>query len=193
VAGCQRLQGFWRERELTQGTFKEIGIGHTKSEVLVGLRKMQVKNVQVASSRDRTISKPADLHFLRGAEKIVVGAGAAVIEFRGDQVSRVHVAPARQFGRWRDLLQATRTRDEAFHGLRQILEEYPRVQAQSVVPGVDRVRLDSLDLNAMRLVERYDIWHAPFEDAQGWWGLRLHFDGDKLRTIVYSYSPFEGP
>ena len=108
-AAMRRLQSQIEDREVTEGSFRGLSIGHSKGQSLTDLRAMGVQFVQPDLRDEIRVTRSAELAKLRTAPGLIVGAGDVVISFDDDEVVRVVVAPI--FPEWRAMLEPTRDRD----------------------------------------------------------------------------------
>ena len=190
-AAMKRLESQIREEEITEGSFKELAVGHAKDRVLGDLRSMGVRFI-LPDLRDRVeVTRAEDMEKLRSAEGLIVGSGDVVVAFEDDEV--VRVAVARIFPKWKEILEGARTRDQVFDGLRRILAENPDAVVRSLAPDAHHVPIGGGDREGAKLLSKYDLWEVSFDDNEGHWTLRLEFERDRLRKIAVWHSPGEVP
>jgi len=187
----ERLESQIREEEITAGSFKKLVVGGSKDQVLESLTAMGAEFVYPDLKDRIRVTRPEDLDKLRSAEGVIVGAGSAVVEFDADDVVRVLVAPI--YPRWKELLEGAQTRDQAFVALRTMLEENGDVVVRSLAPDSRHVRVDAPGGDGRALLDRYDLWKVAYDNSEGYWSLKLEFDGGRLTKIATWYSPVEVP
>lgn len=178
-------------QEITEGSFRQISVGHEKKKVVSELRSMDVRFVMPDLLVPIEVTRAAELNRLASAEGLIVGSGDVVVSFAGDEVERVLIAPI--FSEWKPLLQNALTRAAVFEGLAQILDRHPDVIVRSLAPDARHVNLEALTPQDMWLLNKYDLWEASHDDREGYWIFRLEFKHSRLQKITVQHSPVEFP
>jgi hypothetical protein len=190
-AAMRRLESQVQEKEITEGRFQRLAIGHSKDESLAELRSMGVQFVRPDLRDEIQVTRSADLEKLRSAPGLIVGAGDVVVSFEDDEVVRIAVAPI--FPEWKAMLDPAQSRDQVFEALRKILDEDPDVVVRSHAPDAEHVRVEEPSKAGQKLLGKYDLWKVSYSDDEGQWSLRLQFDQGRLKKIAVWHSPEEVP
>ena len=190
-AALKRLQSQIEEYEVTEGQFRGLSIGHSKDQTLADILAMGVQFVR-PDFRDRIqVTDSGGLEKLRAAPGLIVGAGDVVVSFDDDKVASVLVAPI--FPKWRALLAPAQNRDQVFSALGKILDENPEVVIRNHAPDAEHVLVSNPSGTGRKLLRKYNLWKVSHQDNDGYWGLRLTFDQDRLAKISVWYSLEEIP
>ncbi len=190
-AAMRRLQSQIKEKEVTEGSFRGLSIGHSKDQSLTDLRTMGVQFVRPDLRDEIRVTRSADLEKLHAAPGLIVGAGTVVISFDDDEVVRVAVAPI--FPEWQAMLEPAHNRDQVFIALGKILDGYKNVVVRNHAPDAEHVRVAKPSRTGEKLLSKYNLWKVSHDDDEGQWSLRLVFDRDRLTKIAVWHSPEEVP
>lgn len=190
-AELRRLESQIEEREIAEGTFRGLHIGHSKEQSLADLRTMGVQFIRPDLLEEIRVTCSEDLEKLRSSEGLILGTGEVAVSFDGDEVVRVAVAPI--YPEWQAMLDPARNRDQVFAVLGKILDENADVVVRSHAPDAEHVRVAKPSRTGENLLNKYNLWKVSHQDDDGHWGFRLEFDQDRLMKIGVWHSPEEVP
>lgn len=185
--GVEKLEKLSHRQEITEGGFRDVRIGHTKDQVVKDLLAFGAAGVRPGPKDVVEATRPEDLARLRDAEGLVAASGAVTIEFDGNDVQRVMVAPT--LPKWQAALHGARTRSEVFHALEQLLGGPAALPVRRFAPDAQYVSLQKLTPQNHALLEKYDLWQVSHDGAEGYSHLDLEFERGSLVKISVLESP----
>lgn len=185
--GMEELEKLSHRQEITEGGFRDVRIGRAKDQVIEDLLTFGAAGVTPGPKDVVEATRPVDLARLRDAEGLVAASGAVTIEFDGDEVQRVMIAPT--LPKWQSALHGVRTRSEVFHALEQLLGGAAALPVRRFAPDAHYVSLQKLTPQNHELLEKYDLWEISHDGALGYSHLDLEFERGSLVKIFVLESP----
>ena len=184
---AKEFEALTKSMEVTEGSFRSLTIGESKEQALAGLRKMGVAGVRPGLGEQVAVKKAEDLSKLQNAEGVIIGAGDVTIAFDGDDVQRVTVAPV--YPKWNALLHGTRTRQEAFRALAQILSQSKGVEVRALAVDVGHVSIQHVTPEGEALLGKYNHWSIAHVAKDGYVHMDLEFTQGVLRRVSVLEAP----
>jgi len=184
----EELSKLERRQEITEGGFREVEIGQTKDQVIKALLALGAHRVVPDLTDVGEITQPEDLATLRDAEGLIVGSGAVVIEFDGDEVQRLWIVPTRT--KWQAALHGARTRSEVFLALAQLLAGPDAHPVRRFAADARSIYISKLTPQGHAILEKYDLWRVSHVEADGGY---LHLTLEFERGLLVKISVYETP